>query len=350
MDPYSYTDPQNHRVQVLTTRGKSGQSYIWLEGENLAPGGMVANVWLPLPEARELADLLDVGKPAGHVDHMGDTLAVEPGEAWTRFTFTHVEDDGQPRTVPVVVLTARLPEVVTAIRAAADRAAKEQPAAAECPPGVHSLFDPCPGNCGAPVEEPFVPRTEREYWQAIADALNAANRVGMPVGIDLDGTLTDHNAHSVIWNFEAERWDVAGYEDNDQGPAVEEQPADATETPDATVRRFARRLHAVEQLCSGRPGYHTITVKALLTAMSEADEEQQAEPGPAAVPARVRCAHDYWLMQDSCPGCDAEQERPHAPEMVTVHPEWSNRPIEQCRRCSLRNGAAIHKPSKRATS
>ncbi|MGW8988696.1 hypothetical protein ACWGRF_01975 [Streptomyces zhihengii] len=87
--------------------------------------------------------------------------------------------------------------------------------------------DYCP-ECkpAAPVEEPFVPRTERAYWQDIADALNAANRVGMPVGIDLDGTLTDHNSWSVVWDRTAERWDVAGYEDNDQGPAVEEQPAE----------------------------------------------------------------------------------------------------------------------------
>ncbi|MDX2922548.1 hypothetical protein [Streptomyces sp. NE06-03C] len=51
-----------------------------------------------------------------------------------------------------------------------------------------------------------------------------------------------------------------------------------TEAPEDAARRFARRLHAVELLCSGRPGYHTITVKALLTAMSEADDEQPAAP------------------------------------------------------------------------
>ncbi|WP_338699151.1 hypothetical protein V2W30_22535 [Streptomyces sp. Q6] len=41
-----------------------------------------------------------------------------------------------------------------------------------------------------------------------------------------------------------------------------------------------KRLRAVERLCSGRPGYHTVTVKALLTAMSAAAEAQQAEPAP----------------------------------------------------------------------
>ncbi|MFH8530487.1 hypothetical protein ACH4GE_18955 [Streptomyces tendae] len=78
------------------------------------------------------------------------------------------------------------------------------------------------------AEQPFVPRTEREYWQAIADALNAANRAGMPVGIDLDGTLTDHRMWSVVWDRAAKRWDVAGYEDDDQAPAAPEQPTALT--------------------------------------------------------------------------------------------------------------------------
>lgn len=60
-------------------------------------------------------------------------------------------------------------------------------------------------------------------------------------------------------------------------PANEESAdasaTDLTEAPEDTIRRFARRLHAVERLCGGRPGYHTITVKALLTAMGEADQE-----------------------------------------------------------------------------
>ncbi|WP_430479331.1 zinc finger domain-containing protein [Streptomyces sp. P11-1] len=57
-----------------------------------------------------------------------------------------------------------------------------------------------------------------------------------------------------------------------------EQPADMVEGPEDAARRFARRLRAVELLCSGRPGYHTITVKALLTAMGEADEDGQEQP------------------------------------------------------------------------
>lgn len=62
---------------------------------------------------------------------------------------------------------------------------------------------------------PTAPRTEQSYWVAIADALNAALDAGMPIGIDLDGTLTDHNTWSVVWDRAAEQWAVAGYEDDD---------------------------------------------------------------------------------------------------------------------------------------
>jgi hypothetical protein len=67
--------------------------------------------------------------------------------------------------------------------------------------------------------------------------------------------------------------------------ADEAQPTDGTKRPEDAARRFARRLHAVEQLCSGRPGYHTVTVKTLLTAMGDANDEAQ-QPTP-----RRRCAH-----------------------------------------------------------
>ncbi|WP_405461502.1 hypothetical protein OG786_29030 [Streptomyces sp. NBC_00101] len=69
---------------------------------------------------------------------------------------------------------------------------------------------------------PFVPRTEREYWVAITNALNAAVAAGMPIGIDLDGTLTDHNAWSVVWDREAERWALAGYDDDSHEAKVRE--------------------------------------------------------------------------------------------------------------------------------
>jgi hypothetical protein len=66
------------------------------------------------------------------------------------------------------------------------------------------------------------PRTERSYWQAIADALNASAAAGMHVGIDIDGTLTDRIAWSVIWDRQTERWAVAGYENYDDQGSIED--------------------------------------------------------------------------------------------------------------------------------
>lgn len=46
----------------------------------------------------------------------------------------------------------------------------------ECPPGVHSLFDPCPGNCAEPVEEELTHPPERwpeELRRAFWSAVNA---------------------------------------------------------------------------------------------------------------------------------------------------------------------------------
>ncbi|MDT0432780.1 hypothetical protein [Streptomyces salyersiae] len=85
------------------------------------------------------------------------------------------------------------------------------------------------------------------------------------------------------------------------------EPTDATERPEDTARRFARRLAAVEQLCSGRPGYHTITVKALLTAMSDADDDQAAEQRP--VPA----VGDRYVKRNA----------PDAGRIVTVNRVWT---------------------------
>jgi len=66
-----------------------------------------------------------------------------------------------------------------------------------------------------PGAEVFVPQTERSLWVAIAEALNAAHAAGMPMGIDLDGTLTDHQAWSVVWDRSAGWWTVAGYDDEE---------------------------------------------------------------------------------------------------------------------------------------
>lgn len=83
-----------------------------------------------------------------------------------------------------------------------------------------------------------------------------------------------------------------------QQPEAQATQSNVEESPEDTARRFARRLFAVERLCSGRPGYHTITVKQLLTAMCEADDE------PADRAAVLREAADVadGGREDDC-GC-----------------------------------------------
>ncbi|QKN87689.1 hypothetical protein SEA_CUMBERBATCH_47 [Streptomyces phage Cumberbatch] len=93
---------------------------------------------------------------------------------------------------------------------------------------------------------------------------------------------------TTIEQLRAERAELIKQRDriaNDTIKALVEQPANGTEAAEDMARRFARRLNAVEQLCSGHPGYHSITVKQLLTAMSDADDDQTEEqPEEATVP------------------------------------------------------------------
>lgn len=65
----------------------------------------------------------------------------------------------------------------------------------------------------------------------------------------------------------------------------------------------------------------------------------EAQPTPPV----TACAHGYILMQDSCPGCDAEQETPHTADPVAVLPRWAPRGMIRCRRCSLAPSHRIHR-------
>lgn len=103
-----------------------------------------------------------------------------------------------------------------------------------------------------------------------------------------------------------------GYPDSriewaDQAPAAG-QPTDLTETPEDAIRRFARRLVAVEQLCAGRPGYHTITVKALLTAMGDADDSQEQSGLPPEQPCTDPRHTGAIREQLGCTGPDPAAE------------------------------------------
>lgn len=130
MNPYSYTDPQSHRMQFLATTRPRGP-YVSCEAENLALGGDTVTVSLPAVKACALAEHLDRLAFYEFVDVAGNMLRVEPAHDWTRFTFVcdTRQDDGPSGTVTVVALTGRLPEVARALRAEAERGERKQHAA-----------------------------------------------------------------------------------------------------------------------------------------------------------------------------------------------------------------------------
>ncbi|MFI7563822.1 hypothetical protein ACIBVM_18530 [[Kitasatospora] papulosa] len=302
--PYTYTDGQGHELTLSAITDAVRAPYVRVGGENTAVGGAVASVWLPLDQAHALDRALSDRTPYEAADHMGDTLTVTVAEDFTTFTVTRLEDeDDDTASVPVVALTGRLPEIRRALTAtieeaqqrandadliehartvgmveperapefvAAYRAHVEQQSAAHAAPAVPQLADveeqqrtaepthqgphpeyghlethrgrveDCSGpDCG--------PDPERACWQTIADALNAANAAGMPVGIDLDGTLTDHNEHSVVWNFEVERWEVAGYDEDEEGEQPS-TPAEPKPTPPAHLDQQAGRRAILDSL------------------------------------------------------------------------------------------------------
>lgn len=139
---------------------------------------------------------------------------------------------------------------------------------------------------------------ERDPWKTTADAVKLLRRMAafhttaeQPTGLTWEAR-TEHAVRlyaTTAIELEDARRDAAKLRERlaeleqDQADAdtiapletavmEHPEPTDLTERPEDTARRFARRLNAVERLCSGRPGYHTITVKQLLTAMSDADD------------------------------------------------------------------------------
>lgn len=113
--PFEYVDAHNHRILINKTTDGLGQPYAWFQAEDLAIGGAMVNVWLPVAEFERLDAALAAGAGFEHTDHTGDSIAVAAAaEDWTVFTFTRCpddEDDEEPTTVRVVVLTARVPQL-----------------------------------------------------------------------------------------------------------------------------------------------------------------------------------------------------------------------------------------------
>jgi hypothetical protein len=67
----------------------------------------------------------------------------------------------------------------------------------ECPPGVHSLFDPCPGNCTEPVDE------EAELFEELW-SMEYRITGDKPKAMKFAREFLDHHAHVLAEKIRAE--------------------------------------------------------------------------------------------------------------------------------------------------
>ncbi|MFC8584205.1 hypothetical protein ACFUGD_06570 [Streptomyces sp. NPDC057217] len=95
-------------------------------------------------------------------------------------------------------------------------------------------------------------------------------------------------------------------------------------------------FHTVDAYGKPRDGVVSGHIEEAHTTWARVGEQPPADTRP-------RCAHGYVLAQDSCPGCDAEQERPHKADPVTVRPEWAKRDRRVCRECGHSPAHKIHR-------
>ena len=132
--PYVYTDAQNNLLTVhRSATDASGTPYVWIEAEDLAIGGHLVSVWLPIGQGAALERALHAGAAFQFTDHTGDMLRAEPAEPWTPITLTRNPGDDEPGAVRVVILSSRLPELRAAIRAVVAEFAPDEPAACANP-------------------------------------------------------------------------------------------------------------------------------------------------------------------------------------------------------------------------
>ncbi|MGW4602714.1 hypothetical protein ACWENS_05490 [Streptomyces sp. NPDC004532] len=117
--PYTYLDAQGHKLTVRRRLDATDAPRIAFEAENTAIGGALTNAWLPVDDAARLIECLENQHGYGFTDHMGDSVSVIPGDIWTTVRVTRAArpaDDNEPaQAVPVVILTARVPELVIAL-------------------------------------------------------------------------------------------------------------------------------------------------------------------------------------------------------------------------------------------
>ncbi|WP_314411425.1 hypothetical protein [Streptomyces sp. DSM 40484] len=144
------------------------------------------------------------------------------------------------------------------------------------------------------AEEFLAPRTDRSYWVTIEAALNTALAAGIPIGIDLDGTLTDHNAWSLVWDRITERWTIAGYQDGFEATAASEQKDTHTGSQPVWAG-FTAREEIIGVLISA--GYNEAAAKELL---GRADHEPRAQATDDEFEATLAGGHALVLESGDC--------------------------------------------------
>ncbi|MFD9853430.1 hypothetical protein ACFWXZ_14375 [[Kitasatospora] papulosa] len=286
--PYTYTDGQGHELTLSAITDAVQAPYVRVGGENTAVGGAVASVWLPLDQAHALDRALSDRTPYEVADHMGDTLTVTVADDFTTFTVTRLEDeDDDTASVPVVALTGRLPEIRRALTATAEEA-EQRSAAADAELIEHA-------RTVGMVEPERAPEFVAAYRAHVEEHSTAHGAQQVPTLADVE----EQQRQAMNEQPTAPTWeDRAAH-------AVGMYATTAVELEDARrdAAQLRARLAAVEQLCGGRPSYHTITVKALLTAMSDADDDQ-ADEQPAPLTA-----------------AEAEQGQADADHLAAEHPD-----------------------------
>jgi len=119
VEPYASTDPQNCQLTIVPVVNSGRGPAVEFRAEDLAAGGAVVLVWLPIAQAMALDRALQTRAGFEFADHSDDKVTVEPGDPWTVFTFARPSDaEEEAAVVRVVVLTGRLPELRSAIGAA----------------------------------------------------------------------------------------------------------------------------------------------------------------------------------------------------------------------------------------
>lgn len=265
-DPYTYTDPQNHRLTITIHHAADDRPRIVFEADSPDVGGDSVNAWLPRPNAETLADWIEAGKPYSYTDHAGDRIDAVPGPSSTTVNITRADlfGDALPTLISVVVLTERVPELVRAIRA---HLADEQPRPAAdpiaygptgyrcgCGKDAHSNLSPC-----TPADEAFAAAVQAgddaiEELTATLDGRDALAFVIIRPG-DTPDTITIEAGSRGLSKADAARVlrEVARQWSPEPTPPAVEEPA-VPAVGDRYVSRHVNRIVTVTRVWTADDG------------------------------------------------------------------------------------------------